>query len=134
MRDSYFQFYPMSSGMREYLRTYGMHFNKLLCEDAVSMMRDRNNEKIAFPDKEAVLNVLKNYDVKLKNDVLWDVVYVYCMCKADFWGSSIEDELHLARYVKDYLDDPDGYDEIAFSRWYADCCKTGVFVDWDSYL
>ena len=47
------------------------------------------------------------------------------MCKADFMGSSITDEEHLAKYIKDVIDDEDAYDGIVFNRWYADMCKIG---------
>ena len=32
------------------------------------------------------------------------------MAKADFLGSSIIDEVHLAKYIKDVCQDPDGYE------------------------
>lgn len=38
--------------------------------------------------------------------------------------------LHLCLYVKDVIDDVDGYDGIAFNRWYADMCRKGIQVDW----
>ena len=28
------------------------------------------------------------------------------------------------------VDDVDGYDGIAFNRWYADMCRKGIQVDW----
>ena len=43
---------------------------------------------------------------------------------------SITDEKHLCLYVKDVIDDVDGYDGIVFNRWYADMCRKGVQVDW----
>lgn len=52
------------------------------------------------------------------------------MRKADYLGSSITDEKHLCLYVKDVIDDVDGYDGIVFNRWYADMCRKGVQVDW----
>ena len=42
----------------------------------------------------------------------------------------ITDEKHLCLYVKDVIDDVDGYDGIVFNRWYADMCRKGVQVDW----
>jgi hypothetical protein len=44
--------------------------------------------------------------------------------------SSVPDGLHLCLYVKDVIDDVDGYDGIAFNRWYADMCRKGIQVDW----
>ena len=49
---------------------------------------------------------------------------------ADYLGSSVPDGLHLCLYVKDVIDDVDGYDGIAFNRWYADMCRKGIQVDW----
>lgn len=42
----------------------------------------------------------------------------------------VPDGLHLCLYVKDVIDDVDGYDGIAFNRWYADMCRKGIQVDW----
>ena len=52
----------------------------------------------------------------------------------DFLGSSIIDEKHLALYVKDVIDDEDGYDGIVFNRWYADTVTSGIPIEWDEML
>lgn len=124
----------IAPAMRAYLGTYGPHFCRKLCEDAVSMMRDRNNGTITPIEKDELKELLKRNGVELKNDTLYDAVYVHSMLVADGWGSSLEDEQHLARAVKDYLDDPDGYEGIAFHRWYCDCCHKGIVMDWEDYL
>ena len=67
--------------------------------------------------------------LKMSNDY-YDAVFVANMCKADYLGSSVPDGLHLCLYVKDVIDDVDGYDGIAFNRWYADMCRKGIQVDW----
>jgi hypothetical protein len=120
--------------MRAYLGTYGEHFSKELCHDAVSMMRDRNGDHIIPMPKEDVKALLERNGVTLEHNTLYDAVYVYAMIWADCWGSSVEDELHLARAIKDYIDDPDGYEGKAFNRWYADMCKMGVVLDWEDYV
>lgn len=127
------KFYELSREMRKYLATYGPHFTKELCEDAVAMMEDRDGNRVKMIEKKAFNEMLERAGVKVEHDMLYDGVYVYSMAMADYWGSSINDETSLARLVKDYLDDPDGYEGIAFWRWYGDCCKTGVVVDWESY-
>lgn len=120
--------------MRKYLGTYGPHFNKALCEDAIKLMRDRNGDSIIPVSKQHVKELLSRNKLELKRDVLWDAVYVYSMLKADSWGSSLEDELHFSRAIVDYLDDADGYDGMAFNRWWADLCKKGIVLDWEDYL
>ena len=70
--------------------------------------------------KEKVDEILAKHSINLKHNELYDYVYVYNMGNNDFMGSSIIDEKHLALYVKDVIDDEDGYDGIVFNRWYAD--------------
>ena len=70
----------------------------------------------------------------IKNNQLYDFVYVGNMCKADFLNSSITDEAHLAKYIRDVIDDEDAYDGIVFNRWYADMCYTGIAIDWEDML
>ena len=69
-----------------------------------------------------------------ENDVMYDSAYVFSMVKADFMGSSIEDEKHALLYVKDYIDDPDAADGQVFTRFYASCVNAGIPIDWSEML
>lgn len=123
--------------MVNYLRYNGPHFNKKLYEFAVSKMTKKIGNslvKIQPITKEEIERILKTYNIELKNNQLYDHSYVASMCKADFYGSSIEDEKHLAKYVKDVIDDDDAYDGIVFNRWYADMCRQGIVVDWEEMI
>ena len=128
--------YP--SGMEDYLAFNGWHFNKKMCDWAVSKMYKINvakrKEYISPYTKETVENLLKANNIKLDKDVGYDAVYVANMAKADFYGSSISDDMHLAKFIKDYLDDPDGYDGIVFTRFYADCIGSGTPIMWEDML
>lgn len=119
--------------MISYLKHYGRHFNKYLCQYAVSFM-ENSNGKINPYSKEDVDNLLNAYNINIENDVLYDKVFVANMAKSDYLGSSIPDESYLVKYIKDVLDDIDGYDGIAFNRWYADCCRKGIPVNWNDVL
>lgn len=120
--------YP--TGMEEYLAYNGWHFNKKMCEWAVSKMYKRNasgkKEYLTPYTKEAVETMLKNFNTQLDNNHGYDAVYVANMARADFYGSSISDDAHLVKFIKDYLDDPDGYEGIVFTRFYADCIGSGT--------
>ena len=118
------------SSMKRYLKYYGQHFNKKLCNFAVSKM---NHGKTPIT-KEKVEEILMRNQVSLENNELYDHVYVYNMGNNDFLGSSIPDEKHLALYVKDVIDDKDGYDGIVFNRWYADTVIQGVPIEWEEML
>lgn len=123
-----------SPAMRAYLGTYGPHFCKRLCTDAVNLMRGNDDEKITLISKDELKEKFEAYGIEVKHNALYDAVFVYSMAVSDYWGRSLDDERHLMLFVKDYLDDPDGYEGIAFHRWYADCCKKGIVVDWEDYL
>ena len=97
-------------GMIAYLRYNGWHFNKKACEWAVSQMRKYNpvtkkDEEVDYMDKDKVESILTKQGVTLENNVGYDHVYVANMVKADFYKSSIEDEAHMALFVKDMVDD-----------------------------
>ena len=116
--------------MKRYLKYFGQHFNKRLCQFAVSKMKHGKTPIT----KEQVDEVLKKHGIILKNNELYDYVYVYNMGNNDFMGSSIADEKHLAMYVKDVIDDEDGYDGIVFNRWYADTVVQGIPIEWNEML
>lgn len=126
------------SGMEDYLTQNGWHFNKRMCDWAVSKMKKKNQlnklDKIAPYTKENLDSMLKSNNITIENDNGYDAVYVLNMAKADFHGSSITEEARLIRFVKDYLDDPDGYDGIAMTRFYADCIGKGEIIPWEDLL
>ena len=127
----------LPSGMREYLATYGWHFSKKMCEWAISRMKVEKNgkpEKLEAMKRDEVEELLKKLAVKLENDKGYDAVYVANMAKNDFYKSSIPDEAHLAMFVKDYIDDPDGYEGLPFTRFYADCIGSGTPIMWEQML
>ena len=118
------------TSMKRYLKYFGQHFNKKLCQFAVSKMKHGKTPVT----KEQVDEILKRHNISLDNNELYDYVYVYNMGNNDFMGSSIADEKHLAMYVKDVIDDEDGYDGIVFNRWYADTVILGIPIEWDEML
>lgn len=135
--DTYSRF---PSGMQEYLEAYGWHFSKKMCEWAVSRMRVKDDtaagktKRLDAMKKDDVEELLKKYGVKLEKDAGYDCVYAANMARADYYKSSIVDEAHLALFVKDYIDDPDGYDGLPFTRFYADCIGSGTPIMWEEML
>lgn len=137
MKTDLTQYDVKPQGMINYLSYNGPHFNKKLCEFAVGLMEKKIGSmmvKITPYTKVEVDNLLRVNNVQIKGGQLYDHVYVANMCKADFLGSSVPDEKHLAKYVKDVIDDDDAYDGIVFNRWYADMCRKGIAIDWDQML
>ena len=97
-------------------------------------MIDRSGNKVQMKSKDEVETILKRNNVEINNDQGYDKVFVMHMGLSDYFGSSIVDEAHLARYVKDVLDDEDGYDGIALTRFLADCCAKGVPIIWEDVI
>ena len=118
------------SSMKRYLKYFGPHFNKKLCDFAISKM---NHGKSPI-SKEKVDEMLSRYNIKLDNNELYDYIFVCNMGNNDYMGSSIIDEKHLTMYIKDVIDDEDGYDGIVFNRWYADTVTSGLPIEWNDML
>lgn len=95
-------------------------------------MKDGKKEYIE-PYTAESLAALKE-KVKIDFEVNYDSVYIANMCKADFFGSSIQNETQLALYVKDVVGDPDGYDGMPFTRFYADCIGSGTSIPWEDLI
>ena len=129
--------YP--SGMKEYLSIYGWHFSKKMCEWAVSRMyKDEKEIKTEQSNsdytRDKVDLLLKRYNLKLENNKGYDDVYIANMCKFDFLGSSIDNEMKLAQFIKDYIDDADAYEGMPFTRFYADCIGSGTPIMWEDMI
>lgn len=115
--------------LRKYLANYGKHFNKKLCEYAVSLMKkagpDGKPVKFTPMTREEVDAMLRAANVDLDRNVLYDHVFVANMVKSDQRGTSIEDDKHHALAIKDYIDDVDKADGYLFDRWISDICGLG---------
>ena len=126
----------MPKYMQRYISNYGWHFTKRAYEYAVSFMTKRNiktniDEKVKGYTKEEVDEILERHNVHLKNKIMYDYVFAGTMCKADYLGHSIEDEEHLAQYIKDTVDDIDASSETTFRRWVATMIGNGIPIDWE---
>ena len=124
-------------GMKIYINNYGCHFNKKLCKEATSRMYMKVNGKREYINpytKEQVDGMLEAYGITLKRTKLYDATYVANMCKADFLGKSVPTEEHLAKYVKDVIDDADAEEGFIFNRFYADCMFMDNPIDWDDMV
>ena len=121
--------------MENYLEFNGWHFNKKMCQWAVSKMYKMDGEKKEYIEPYT-LESLKalSEKVNVKCEIDYDALYIANMCKADFLGSSIQNETQLVKYVKDVVEDPDGYDGLPFTRFYADCIGSGTSIPWDDLL
>lgn len=123
-----------------YWANYGWHFNKTACEFAVSKMRRRKlgskseEEPIKPYTKEEVDELLKKFSIKLERNQMYDYVYIANKIKADYWGSSVEDERHLALHIKDDIDDVDAKDGDIMTMWMSKMRNSGYGIPWAELL
>lgn len=120
--------------MDNYLSHYGWHFSKRMAEWAISMMHNRNGEPIKPKEKDTLHELLKANGISTEKIIGYDAVYVEAMARSDFFGSSLPTEQHIFKYISDYLNDKDGYDEIAFTRFCADMGAKGIPIYWEEML
>lgn len=133
-RENFTAYEIMPEDLAIYMSHNGPHFNKAACEFAVEQMFTEDEKELKGFTKEQVNGLLQSYGVKVKNNKLYDAVYVANMCKADYLGDSVPTEEHLAKYIKNTLDDPDGMEGLTFNRWIADMKWLGIPIPWDEFI
>ena len=118
----------------KYLKQHGRHFTKQLCDFAVSMMENDKGSITPFT-KEEIDQKLQATNTTLEYNELYDYVYVANMCKADFLGEAVpDDDIHLCKYIKGVIDDPDGYDGQVFDRWISDIDGMRIPIKWSEFI
>lgn len=125
MKEDFTNYDIKPEGFVNYLRYYGQHFNKKLCDFACKQM----NKKEYSKDKLDTL--LQSYNIELPNAKLHDAVYIANWCVNTLYGSSIADEKHLILFIKDLFNKES---DLIFNRWYADMAKQGISIEWEDMI
>lgn len=123
--------------MVQYLSNYGWHFSKKMSDWAASKMFKILNgmkRKIDPFTKESLQALYDKYNITPSSIKGYDDVYIANMCKADYLGKAVRGESELVMFVKDTLDDPDGYEGLPFTRFYADCIGSGTPINWEDMI
>lgn len=132
-RMDYYDILPF--GMSAYLSSHGHHFSKPMLEWAVSMMESESGAEIKPLEKKDFDQKMQAYGLSLnRKEGFYDGPYVWAMATSDYYGRSIQDERHLAMFVKDYIDDIDGNETRAFDEFYVNCISKGVDIPWEDMI
>jgi hypothetical protein len=132
--------YIMSEGEAQYMDKYQGHFSRKMAEWAVSMMRkeDEKDETKLKPVQKTpvddVMEILKSNGVEISEECAYDAMYLYHMAMADYYGRSIEDKEHVARFVEDTLCDPDGDPRMVLACFRAKCDVKGIPIQWERMI
>lgn len=132
-RQSLDSFDLMPDDMRAYLRHNGWHMNKKMCEFACRQLK-KKGKRLECWKKEDVDSLLMRHSVELEDNDNYDYVFVCNMALSDYYNSSIEDESHLALFVKDLVEDDDQADGFILHRFYADSCIKGIRIPWEDVV
>lgn len=119
--------------IEDYLAKNGWSFSKAMYVWAVSRMKNKDGAKMRPMEKEQVQEMLKRYNITLEKDNGYDSCYVLSMLKSDY-GHIILDEGMMAKMVKAYIDDADGYDGLPFTRFFADLIGSGTNAPWEDVI
>lgn len=133
-RENFTAYEIMPEHMAIYMSHYGPHFNKKLLKFAIDQMYGEDDEKPTEITKAQVDNLMKEYSVKIKHDILYDATYVANMISADFLGKSIPNDEYMIKHIKCMLDDPDGEEGLVFNRWVGDMKWLGIPIDWEEMI
>lgn len=123
------------AGMRRYLTQYGWHFSKKLAEYATAAQRMKNADGSSHHwTQEQVEEKLTQNGLVIEKAKGYDCMYVANMAYSDFYPKPLSTEAQILQYVKNYIDDPDGYDGIALTRYYADSIGKGTPFMWEEMI
>lgn len=114
-----------------YLKVHGKHFSDSLLSFAVGELHNEDNAIISRSD---LVRILNQHAISYNSECINDYVYLANMVLSDFYGSSIEDERHMAKYIHDTINDKDGYEGMIFCRWLTDVENKGVEINWDEHV
>lgn len=125
MKEDFTEYDVKPAEFINYLRYYGPHFNKKLCDFACKQFTKQEYTK------EKLDLLLKAHGINLKNVKLYDHVFLANWCKDVLFGSSISDDKHLVLFIKDIMEKEA---DLVFNRWYADSAKKGIPIEWEEMV
>lgn len=125
MKEDFTTYDIKPEGFLNYLRYYGEHFNKKLCEFACNVFNCH------FYNKEKLDILSQSHNESLDLAILYDAVFIANHTKAFYYGNGIPDEKSLIQYVKTAIDKEN---DVMFARFIADMAKKGIPIDWEEMI
>ena len=128
--------YMMTDEEAVYMQVNQGHFSQRMADWAISMMKRKDEEsgkmkRITPYPIETVEAMLRHWNVEIPEVCVYDAWYLANMVRADYQGSSIEDDEHLVKYIDDTINDPDGVPTMVLACFKAKCNEKGIAIHWE---
>lgn len=130
--------YYLSEYEAYYMDAYQGQFSRKMAEWAISMMMAADEatgkmKRIVPRQLSEMEEVLKENDVKISDEAIYTAWYLFNMCYADY-KKSLEDRKHIAIYIGETINDPDGTDGDVLACFVAKMCNKGIAIHWDRLM
>ena len=113
------------------------HFSKALAQWAISRMRvkgeGRRLVKINAVPLDEVENTLREHEVNVKEESIYDAWYLYNMCLADYRKTLPEKE-DIVSFIDETINDPDCDPTAVLACWRAKMDVMRVPIHWERYM
>ena len=113
------------------------HFSKALAQWAISRMRvkgeGRRLVKINAVPLDEVENTLREHEVNVKEESIYDAWYLYNMCLADYRKALPEKE-DIVSFIDETINDPDCDPTAVLACWRAKMDVMRVPIHWERYM
>lgn len=127
----------MPEEMMDYKAHYGEHFSKKMYHFACFLLKKKNKKNNAMEKAvpvtiEFLEGKMKEHNIEIENNTLYDACYLWS--KFDSIFESVENEKLILYMIKDYIDQKGKRMGFVFNEFYADCCYSGIPIDWESMI
>lgn len=130
--------YIISEAEAQYQEKHKGHFSKKLAEWAISMMEKKDETtgkmvKITPSSIDEMEDALKQAKVEVKEECIYDALYLWNMCKADY-EESLPTKESRSIYIEETLCDPDGCPEAVLACFCAKMDLKSIPIHWERFL
>ena len=129
--------YYISEGEAQYMDANQGHFSKALAHWAISRMRTKGDGRklirINAVPLDEVENTLREHDVNIKEESIYDAWYLYNMCLADYRKALPEKE-DIVNFIDETINDPDCDPTAVLACWRAKMDTMRVPIHWERYM
>ena len=129
--------YYISEGEAQYMDANQGHFSKALAQWAISRMKTKDAGgklvRINSVPLEEVESTLRDHNIEVKEECIYDAWYLYNMCLADY-RRSLPERKDIAMYVDETINDPDCDPTAVLACFRAKMDTMRVPIHWERYL